>query len=178
MPTFTLPDASGTMHASASIAGECGTLVVFLCNHCPYVVHVADELGRIGADYADRGIGLVGITSNDVSKYPADAPSHMPAFAARHGLTFPYLYDESQLVAQAFKAACTPDFFLFDASGSLVYRGQLDDSRPGNDTPVTGTHLRAALNALLAGGPMRVEQVPSLGCNIKWKQCTSRCGEH
>jgi len=170
-----LPDAEGTTLTSASLSGERGTLVIFLCNHCPYVVHVADELGRLGKEYSDRGIGIVGITSNDVSKYPADAPSHMQAFADTHGITFPYLYDESQSTARAFDAACTPDFFLYGADGRLVYRGQLDASRPGNDIPVTGSHLRGALDAVINGKPLAATQTPSLGCNIKWKQCNCCC---
>ncbi|MCP4759312.1 MAG: thioredoxin family protein [Planctomycetes bacterium] len=170
MPVFELPDASGVLHTSASLSGERGTLIVFLCNHCPYVVHVADELGRLGVEYCNRGIGVAGINSNDASKYAADAPARMPIFAQTHGITFPYLFDETQSTAKSFGASCTPDFFLFDPDGRLVYRGQLDSSRPNNDIPVTGSHLRLAMDALIGDDLISEDQAPSLGCNIKWKQ--------
>jgi peroxiredoxin len=149
-------------------------LVVFLCNHCPFVQHVAGELAALSRDLPARGAAMVGISSNDVAAYPADGPDAMAAEAARQGWAFPYLYDETQAVARAYRAACTPDFFLFDRVGPgggrpLVYRGQLDASRPGNGLPVTGADLRAAVDAVLAGQPVPEDQRPSLGCNIKWK---------
>jgi len=143
--------------------------VMFICNHCPFVKHVADQLAALGRDYLPRGIGVVAISSNDVSAHPADSPEQMVHEAEDRGYAFPYLYDESQEVAHAYHAACTPDFFLFNASRKLVYRGQLDASRPGNDVPVTGADLRAAIDAVLVGKPVATEQRPSLGCNIKWK---------
>lgn len=165
-PDFSLPDpATGRTVALAGVQTPRGLLVAFLSNHCPFVKHVKAELVRFGRDYAARGLGIVAIMSNDVEKYPDDAPELM----AREGYPFPYLHDESQQVAQAYRAACTPDFFLFDGHGHLVYRGQLDASRPGNDVPVTGADLRAAADAVLAGDPVPVEQTPSIGCNIKWK---------
>ena len=168
-PAFELATGDGVMHTSTSLAGEHGLLVIFLCNHCPFVVHLADELGRLGDEYIDRGIGMVGINSNDVENYPDDAPEHMPAFAARHGIAFPYLFDPTQSIAHSFQAACTPDFFLYDKDHALVYRGQFDDSRPGSGTPVTGADLTAAVENLILGKPATEKQTPSLGCNIKWK---------
>jgi len=163
---FELPDpATGRTVALADVRTKAGLLVVFLSNHCPFVKHVKAELVRLGRELGERGLGVVGIMSNDVEKYPDDAPERM----AREGYPFPYLYDESQEVAQAYHAACTPDFFLFDGSDRLVYRGQLDGSRPGNRVPVTGEDLRAAVDALLAGRPVPEEQTPSIGCGIKWK---------
>ncbi len=144
-------------------------LVVFLCNHCPFVQHVAGELAALSRDLPAMGAAMVGISSNDAAAYPADGPGAMAAEAARQGWAFPYLYDETQAVAQAYRAACTPDFFLFDGPRRLVYRGQLDASRPGNGLPVTGADLRAAVDAVLAGRPVEEDQRPSLGCNIKWK---------
>jgi peroxiredoxin len=144
-------------------------LVIFLCNHCPYVKHVRHELARLGREYQGRGVAVVGISSNDVATYPDDSPEKMRQEKAEVGYTFPYLYDETQEVAQAYQAACTPDFFLFDGDRRLIYRGQLDDSRPGNPIPVTGKDLRAALDAVLAGTPVAEKQRPSMGCNIKWK---------
>ena len=167
--TFTLPDGNGVEHSAESCSGDAGTLVIFMCNHCPFVVHVAEELAALGRDYADSGIGVVAISSNDVDTHPDDSPEQMLQFSTRYGLTFPYLYDESQDVAKAFDAACTPDFFLHDSNGKLVYRGQLDYARPGSDIPVTGQDLRNAMDVLLSGGPILDDQVPSLGCNIKWK---------
>ena len=169
LPAFSLPDGNGVEHSADACCGKAGTLVIFMCNHCPFVVHVAEELATLGRDYADSGIGIVAISSNDVSTHPDDGPEQMLQFSTRHGLSFPYLYDESQAVAKTFDAACTPDFFLHDHNGKLVYRGQLDDARPGSDVPVTGRDLRMAMDALLSGGPIADKQVPSMGCNIKWK---------
>tara|TARA_B100000674_G_scaffold451273_1_gene421906 strand:- start:75 stop:632 length:558 start_codon:yes stop_codon:yes gene_type:complete len=168
-PDFTLPDPRGGTVARDEAVGEHGLLVMFLCNHCPFVIHVADHLAALGRDYADSGLGIVAISSNDVANYPDDAPDKMIEEAEHRGYGFPYLYDETQAVARAFDAACTPDFFLYDAEGLLVYRGQLDDSRPGTDAPVTGADLRAAMDSLAAGEAISAEQIPSLGCNIKWK---------
>ncbi len=169
MPDFALPDPSGTVHAAQSCAGPAGILVIFMCNHCPYVVHVAKALAELAHDHADSGIGIVAINSNDFLAYPDDSPDKMAAFSEQYGLPFPYLVDESQQVAAAFNAACTPDFFLYDSSLALVYRGQMDDSRPGSDVLVTGVDLRSAMAALVSGAPMCDDQVPSMGCNIKWK---------
>lgn len=168
-PDFELPDLDGTLVSRDSARGANGLLVMFLSNHCPFVQLVREELAAIGRDYAPRGIGVVGVMSNDVALYPDDAPAKMVSEAAVAGYTFPYLYDATQAVAKAYHAACTPDFFLFDADLKLVYRGQLDDARPGNGIPVCGADLRAALEALLAGMPPLLVQRPSLGCNIKWK---------
>lgn len=168
-PDFSLPNLDGRLMSLGDVAGEKGTAVMFICNHCPFVKHVADQLAVLGRDYLPRGIGVVAISSNDVSTHPADSPEQMVHEAEERGYLFPYLYDETQEVAQAYHAACTPDFYLFDAGRALVYRGQLDPSRPGSDVPVTGSDLRAAIEALLAGQPPVAEQIPSLGCNIKWK---------
>ena len=168
-PDFALPNVDGRTVTLADAAGPRGTLVMFICNHCPFVKHVADELAALGRDCLPRGIGVVAISSNDVSSHPADSPEQMVHEAEERGYVFPYLYDETQEVAHAYHAACTPDFFLFDGDRKLAYRGQLDSSRPGNDVPVTGADLRAAIDALLAGHPVPTEQRPSLGCNIKWK---------
>jgi peroxiredoxin len=168
-PDFSLPNLDGRLMSLGDVAGEKGTVVMFICNHCPFVKHVADQLAVLGRDYLPRGIGVVAISSNDVSTHPADSPEQMVHEAEERGYLFPYLYDETQEVAQAYHAACTPDFYLFDAGRALVYRGQLDPSRPGSDVPVTGSDLRAAIEALLAGQPPVAEQIPSLGCNIKWK---------
>jgi len=168
-PDFALPNVDGRTVTLADAAGPRGTLVMFICNHCPFVKHVADELAALGRDCLPRGIGVVAISSNDVSSHPADSPEQMVHEAEERGYVLPYLYDETQEVAHAYHAACTPDFFLFDGDRKLAYRGQLDSSRPGNDVPVTGADLRAAIDALLAGHPVPTEQRPSLGCNIKWK---------
>jgi peroxiredoxin len=168
-PEFALPNVDGSTVTFESVAGAKGTVVMFICNHCPFVKHVADQLASLGREYLARGIGFVAISSNDVSSHPADSPEQMVREAEDRGYSFPYLYDETQEVAKAYHAACTPDFFLFDAEGKLAYRGQLDASRPGNDVPVTGRDLRAALDAVLAGRPVSDDQVPSIGCNIKWK---------
>jgi peroxiredoxin len=170
-PDFALPDTvSGQTLRFVDIAGSKGTLVMFICNHCPFVKHVLDELVRLGRDYGERGIGLVAISSNDITGYPQDRPERMKALAEEQQFPFPYLYDESQNTARAYAAACTPDFYLFDAGNKLVYRGQLDDSRPGNGQPVTGKDIRKALDALLADKPISKQQKPSIGCNIKWKE--------
>jgi peroxiredoxin len=170
-PDFNLPEPlTGRMVSLGDIKGPKGTLVMFICNHCPFVKHVLDELVKIGNDYMDKGIGMVAINSNDVENYPDDHPDRMKELAAAIKLPFPYLFDETQEVAKAYDAACTPDFDLFDANGKCVYRGQLDGSRPGNDTPVTGKDLRIALDLVLNGRPVPEDQLPSIGCNIKWKQ--------
>jgi hypothetical protein len=150
-------------------AGPRGTVVMFICNHCPFVKHVADQLALLGRDCLALGVGVVAISSNDVATHPADSPEQMVREAEDRGYQFPYLYDETQEVAKDYHAACTPDFYLFDGDQKLVYRGQLDPSRPGNDVPVTGSDLRRAIEALLAGGPAVTDQKPSIGCNIKWK---------
>lgn len=145
-------------------------LVMFICAHCPYVKHVEKTLGKLGLDYAEKPIAIVAISSNDATTHPADKPDGLKEQAQANGFTFPYLYDESQAVARAYKAACTPDFFLFDSGFKLVYRGQYDSSRPGNGVPITGEDLRAAIDAVLAGRPVATDQRPSMGCNIKWKE--------
>lgn len=170
-PDFKLPDVvSGKKVTFSEVKGEKGTLVMFICNHCPYVKHVIDELVRIGNDYLPKGIGMAAISSNDVVHYPDDHPDKMKALAERLKFPFPYLYDETQETARAYDAACTPDFNLFDANGKCVYRGQLDGSRPGNDIPVNGKDLRHALDLVLDGRPVPEKQIPSTGCNIKWKE--------
>ena len=170
-PDFSLPDPTqGDKTVSLSdFEGAKGYLIMFICNHCPYVKHVRGELARIGKEYQEKGVAVIAVSSNDVANYPDDSPGKMAEEARQFGYTFPYLYDETQEVAKAYSAACTPDFFVFDQDKKLVYRGQLDDSRPKNDEPVTGKDLRAALDALLAGTPIPEQQKPSLGCNIKWK---------
>jgi peroxiredoxin len=169
VPDFSLPDPNGRLVRLADHADAAATLVVFMCNHCPYVKHIRGELAKIGREYVPRGLAMFGINSNDVKNYPDDSPEKMGQEAASAGYTFPYLFDETQEVAKAYKAACTPDFFLFDRNRRLVYRGQLDDSRPGNGVPVTGHDLRAALEAVLGGRTVSRAQKPSIGCNIKWK---------
>jgi len=170
-PDFSLPDTvSGKTLSLNDVAGEQGTVVMFLCNHCPYVIHTNPEIVRVAGDYQNKGIGFVGISANDVENYPQDGPEKMKEQAERVGYTFPYLYDETQEVARAYDAACTPDFYVFDADRKLVYRGRLDKSRPQNDEPQDGADLRAALDALLAGRPLPEKQYPSAGCNIKWKK--------
>ena len=169
--SFSLPDTATGKHMSfADIKGVIGTVIMFICNHCPFVKHVNDELVRLGDDYKEKGIGFAAINSNDVANYPEDAPDLMKLTAIESGYPFPYLYDETQEVAQAYDAACTPDFFIYDKNLQLVYRGQLDDSRPGNGIPVTGKDVRKALDCLINGQPVPAEQKPSIGCNIKWKQ--------
>ena len=167
-PYFNLPDADGTLHSLEDAAGKDACLVMFICNHCPFVIHVADELARLGRDYEARNVAVFAINSNDIENYPADGPGKMKEESALRGYTFPYLLDADQGVAKAYHAACTPDFYLFDADGKLAYRGQLDGSRPGNTLPVDGSDLRAAIDAVLAGEPVSETQVPSIGCNIKW----------
>ncbi len=167
-PAFDLPDAvSGSKKRLGDFASQ-PLLVMFICNHCPFVHHVRDELGSLGRDYAGK-LAIVAINSNDAEKYPDDSPEKMKTEAKTYGYSFPYLVDEAQDVAKAYSAACTPDFFLFSADHTLAYRGQLDDSRPGGDRPVTGKDLRAAIDAVLAGDEPNKEQRPSMGCNIKWK---------
>ncbi len=169
-PDFALPDVvTGKTVTLKDFAGSKALLVMFICKHCPYVVHVAGELARIGKDYAGKGAGIVAISSNDAKNYPDDAPEHLKEMVAEEGFVFPLCYDESQAVAKAYTAACTPDFFLFDAGQKLVYRGQLDETRPGKGT-AHGRDLRAALDAALVGKPVSPDQKPSTGCNIKWKR--------
>jgi peroxiredoxin len=167
-PDFSLPDTAGAAVKRDDFADKGSLLVMFISNHCPYVKHVADELARLGRDYQGR-VAIVAIGSNDADNYPDDDPVAMAAFATERGFTFPYVHDESQSVAQAYRAACTPDFFLFDADRRLVYRGQLDGSRPSNEVTIDGRDLRAALDAVLAGEAVHVQQLASMGCNIKWK---------
>lgn len=170
-PPFNLLDVvSDTSVSIRDFDDKTALLVMFICNHCPYVKHVADELARIGHDYADKSVGMVAISANDVSTHPDDSPVRMKQEARARGYSFPYCYDETQDVAIAYSAACTPDFFLFDRNRLLVYRGQLDDSRPGNGLPVTGKDLRGAIDAVLAGAAVSPTQRPSVGCNIKWKR--------
>ncbi len=169
-PAFQLPDVvSGKTISLETFRDKKGLLVMFICRHCPYVKHVQKELARLGNDYAAKPLGIVAIGSNDVSTHPEDSPDNLKAMATELGFRFPYCYDESQQTAKAYTAACTPDFFLFDADRKLAYRGQLDDSRPENGKPITGRDLRAAIDAVLAGKPPSSEQTPSMGCNIKWK---------
>jgi peroxiredoxin len=167
-PEFSLPDTGGKTVSLGDFEGRRGMLVMFICNHCPFVKHIAEELAKLGAEYQEKGIAIVAINSNDVKNYPADSPEQMVAEVESRGYTFPYLYDETQEVAKAYRAACTPDFFLFDADRKLYYRGQLDSSRPDSGIPVTGEDLRSAMDALLAGKDSPDEQNPSIGCNIKW----------
>ena len=169
-PEFSLMNVDGRIVSLADFQDAPALLVIFMCNHCPYVIHVAPELARLAAQYQAKGVAVVGISSNDVSKYPQDSPEQMVHEVELRGYSFPYLYDESQEVAQAYRAACTPDFFVFDADQKLVYRGQIDDSRPDTDIPLTGADMRAALDAVLAGQPVSSVQKPSLGCNIKWME--------
>ena len=169
-PAFVLKDVI-TLHevSTQALSGPRGLLVMFICRHCPFVKHLEKALAQLGRDYDGKGVGIVAVSSNDAASYPDDAPESLAVQARELGFTFPYVYDETQEVARAYDAACTPDFFLFDSALKLVYRGQFDDSRPGNGVPVTGRDLRAALDALIAGQPVSAEQRPSLGCNIKWK---------
>ncbi len=168
-PDFSLLNVDGKTVSLSDFDEAPALLVIFMCNHCPFVIHVADPLAQLAQEYLARGVVIVGINSNDVATYPADSPEQMVAEAEQRGYTFPYLYDETQEAAHAYKAACTPDFFLFDADKQLVYRGQMDSSRPDSGIPVTGEDLRAALDAVLAGEKPCEDQRPSLGCNIKWK---------
>jgi thiol-disulfide isomerase/thioredoxin len=170
MPAFALTDVvtDGTV-TDNDVAGAKGTLVMFICNHCPFVKHVLPELDRLAAEYAAKGIGIVAINSNDATAYPQDGPGPMKELAIERGWKFPFLFDDTQAAAAAYRAACTPDFFAFDAQRRLAYRGRLDESRPKTETPVTGRDLRAALDAILAGQAPAADQKPSVGCNIKWK---------
>lgn len=168
-PDFSLPDVGGKRVSLSDFSGGPALLVIFMCNHCPYVKHVAAGLAALAKEYQRRGVAVVGINANDAAAYPDDSPAKMAEEVKLRGYTFPYLYDETQAVAKAYRAACTPDFYLFDSQQKLVYRGQMDSSRPGNNIPVTGADLRAALEAVLAGKPVPATQRPSLGCNIKWK---------
>jgi len=168
-PDFRLPDTEGRWVSLGDFTGAPAYLVMFICNHCPYVKHIREQLARLCREYQQRGVAIVGINSNDAQQYPDDSPEQMKEEVRRAGYTFPYLYDETQDVAKAYRAACTPDFFLFNRDRKLVYRGQFDDSRPGNGLPVTGRDLRTALDAVLEGRPVPQDQKPSLGCNIKWK---------
>jgi len=169
-PPFSLTDVvSGRTISLGSFAHEKALLLMFICRHCPFVKHIQDELAGLGADYREKGLGVVAISANDAAKYPDDAPQQLKAMALELGFTFPFCFDDSQEVAKPYTAACTPDFFLFDGARKLVYRGQLDDSRPESGIPVTGRDLRAAIDATLAGKPVNPEQRPSIGCNIKWK---------
>ena len=168
--SFSLLDTiSGQMYSLDDDTASPGTLIMFICNHCPYVKFVQEEFVQIAKDYIPQGIRLIAISSNDVEEYPDDSPEEMLTEAKKWAYPFPYLYDETQEVARAYNAACTPDFYLFDNDMSLVYRGQLDDSRPGNGIPITGRDLRAAMDDLLRGNPINELQIPSVGCNIKWK---------
>lgn len=170
-PDFALPDVTtGRVVRRSDFDGRKALLVMFICRHCPYVAHVRAGLARLGRDYRDRDLGIVAISANDPAAYPEDAPESLAEEAREAGYTFPYLFDETQEVARAFGAACTPDFFLFDEGRRLVYRGQFDSSRPGNGIPVTGEDLRAALDAVLEGRPVPEEQRPSVGCTIKWRE--------
>ncbi len=169
-PAFTLPDViSGDLVSSSDYAGSKGLLVMFICNHCPYVQHVRDQLAKFGRDYSGRDLGIVAISANDPAAYPDDSPEMMKIEAETYGYTFPYLYDEDQSVAAAYTAMCTPDFFLFDSDHNLVYRGRFDETRPNMGVPANGSDLRAAVDALLAGEPVSSEQWPSMGCSIKWR---------
>lgn len=169
-PPFRLPDTtSGNQVSLSDLMSKTGTVVMFICNHCPFVIHVRNEMVKIANYYQSQGIAFVAISSNDVANYPQDAPDKMRVFAQENGFSFPYLYDETQEVAKAYEAACTPDFYVFDGDLKLFYRGQMDGSRPNNGIPVTGKDLREALDNLIAGQPASMEQLPSIGCNIKWK---------
>lgn len=168
-PDFSLPDIDGSVVSLSDFKDARGLLVIFMCNHCPYVKHINEALAEFANEYMAKGLAIVGVNSNDVENYPDDSPEKMAQVADEAGYSFPYLYDENQQVAKAYRAACTPDFFLFDTSMKLVYRGQFDDSRPRTDEPVTGADLSQAADRVLAGEPVDEEQTPSLGCNIKWK---------
>lgn len=168
-PAFELPDPAGRHHSLSDVAGDQGLVVAFICNHCPYVVHIRRQFVNLARHYMERGIGFVAINANDISAFPADAPPRMAEMARELDMPFPYLFDADQEIAKAYRAACTPDLYLFDGKRSLVYRGQFDESRPGNELPVTGSDLKEAMDALLTGQPVDPRQKPSMGCNIKWK---------
>ncbi len=169
-PDFSLINVNGQTVSRSDFQDAKGLLVIFMCNHCPFVIHLADQLAQFARDYHDAGLAIVAISSNDVSNHPQDSPEQMVHEAEQRGYIFPYLYDEEQEVAKAYHAACTPDFFLFDGNHQLVYRGQFDSSRPDSGIPVSGEDLRQAVDAMLAGQPVSEDQQPSLGCNIKWKE--------
>jgi len=170
-PPFALRDVvSGQIYSLDSFSGKTALLMMFICRHCPYVQHVEHGIAKVGRDYTATGLGIIGISSNDPAQYPDDAPPRLKEMAERLGFTFPFCFDETQDVAKAYRAACTPDFYLFDRERRLVYRGQLDDSRPGSSKPVTGRDLRAAIDAVLAGKPVDSSQKASIGCSIKWKR--------
>lgn len=173
-PHFRLPDPSGKYYSLDDFADKPALLVMFICNHCPYVKHIRSALAQFAREYIPKGLAIVAINSNDITQYPEDSPEKMAEEARAAGYIFPYLFDETQEVAKAYGAACTPDFFLYDKERKLVYRGQFDDSRPGTALPPTGADLREAVDAVLEGRPVSAQQKPSLGCNIKWKQ--SRAG--
>ena len=175
-PEFRLPDPHGKWVSSSDFSKAPALLVIFMCNHCPYVKHIQARFAEVAKEYQARGVAVVGINANDAENYPDDRPEKMTEEIKKAGYTFPYLYDESQAVARAYHAACTPDIFLFDGEQRLVYRGQFDDSRPGNGRPVTGANLKAALDAILEGRAVPSEQKPSAGCNIKWKRGTAAAG--
>lgn len=168
-PGFSLPDAYGKEHSLRQVAGSEGTIIVFACNHCPFVIHLAKQLGELAKDVAGKGINTIAINSNDLENYPQDGPEPMKQFAEQQGWDFPYLIDETQMIAKSYGAACTPDFFLFDAEGKLAYAGQFDDTRPRSGKPATGEDLRGAVEKMLAGGEPPEKGKPSSGCNIKWK---------
>ncbi|OZG74616.1 thioredoxin family protein [Hahella sp. CCB-MM4] len=168
-PNFNLPDQQGYHWSLADFSDDKALLVMFICNHCPYVVHLKSALAKFAREYSDKGLGIIAINANNADAYPADSPQNMALEIERYGYVFPYVYDETQEVAKSYDAACTPDFFLFDGDRKLVYRGQFDGSRPGNNVPVTGEDLRDAVNQILAGQSVIGEQTPSMGCNIKWR---------
>ncbi len=168
-PDFALPDTNGRLISLADFQEAKGLLIMFLCNHCPYVIHIQNALAEMGRNFQPKGIAMAAISANDAAKYPDDSPEKMKETAARIGYPFPYLYDETQVTGKAYRAACTPDFFLFDKKRRLVYRGQFDDARPGNQVPITGHDLKKAMNALIEGKDIPADQKPSRGCNIKWK---------
>jgi peroxiredoxin len=171
-PSFTLPDVISGKHVlleEIASSSSSATVIMFICNHCPFVKHVQDQLAQLAHDYMTKGVSFIAINANDVEKYPEDSPEKMKEVAQQLGYPFPYLFDENQEVARSFQAACTPDFYIFDRDLTCAYRGQLDDSRPSNDIPVTGESIRTALDNLLQNKPVNVEQKPSIGCNIKWR---------
>jgi peroxiredoxin len=168
-PDFDLPDPAGSRVRLADFAGSDALVVAFICNHCPFVIHIREQMAAFAREYSERNVAMVAINSNDVSNYPADAPERMQEEIEKFGYCFPYLYDETQQTAKAFRAACTPEFYLFDSDRKLVYRGRFDAATPGNREPVTGGDLRRAVDALLAGGVIDPDQKPGIGCNIKWK---------
>jgi peroxiredoxin len=168
-PEFALPDPAGAVHALQDFSSSPALLVAFICNHCPYVKHILDGFASFAREYGEKGLAVVAISANDIKSHPEDAPSAMAKLAQERGFTFPYLFDESQAIATAYQAICTPDLFLFDRARRLVYRGQFDGSRPGGRIPVSGKDMRAAVDAVLAGRAAQAEQIPSAGCSIKWK---------